>query len=133
MKRMFSTRGGSYVAFNYLYRDASNYKRYGSVVFRNPRRRSTERLTAAVEGILRPRAYFPDVLQFRAENVKLPTLYLYEDGLPTVDDVELHEFFSIEPSTSPPDDPYGRSIDQFLQTLARSSAGEVMWANRTGT
>lgn len=128
LSRESCSEGLVYVSFNYLYRDASNYKRYGGVVFGNPRRRTIEELNATVHRILRPRSPFPDVLQFRPERVKLPTLFLYDDGRPTVDDVEFHEFFSIEPSTAQPDDPYGRSIDEFLRVLARSCAGEFVFA-----
>ena len=121
--------GNQSVSFNYLYRDAANYKKWGSVVFDNPKRRTVEELTATTQRILGPRSPFPDVLQFRPERVKLPTLFLYEIGSPTVDDVDFHEFFSIETSTAKPDDPSGRSIDEFLRKLERSCAGDFKWAD----
>ena len=123
-----TSRADQHVSFNYLYRDASNYKKWGSVVFDNPKRRTVEELTATVQRVLGPRSPYPDVLQFRPETVKLPALFLYEAGSPTVDDVDFHEFFSIETSTAKPDDPSGRSIDEFLRMLERSCAGEFVFA-----
>lgn len=133
MKRALRTRIRRSARFNYLYRDTSNYKRCGSVVFSNPKGTSAEKLTLNIERVLGPRSYFPDVLEFHAERVGLPTLFLYEHGHPTMDDVDFHEFHSVESSDSPPDDREGRSIDQFLRVLARSCAGEVIWRKRAGT
>jgi hypothetical protein len=111
------SRVSRHITFEYLYRDTSNYKRYGRVVFRNPNRTSAADLDRAIRQILEPRSPFPDVLQFRAERVDLPTLFFAENDSRTMDDIDFHEFHSIEFSDTTDDRRDRRSIDEFLHAL----------------
>ena len=83
---------------NYLYRDASNYKQYESVVVELEGVESPEE----VESMLRDRfsdlQIWPDVLHFRPEDLGWPTAYFEGHGLDG-DDLALHEIESISKST----------------------------------
>lgn len=119
---------GHCVAFNYLYRDASNFKRYGRVVFRNPSRKPIEELNLIVRLILGPEAPFPDVLHFQPERVGLPTLFFDADGPTTIDDLDVHEFESIESMAETPRVRDPRTIDDLLYQLSRfQGRSNVRW------
>jgi len=75
------------ITLNYLYRDSSNYKNFGSLDFYNP----DEMLIEEIEAIIRSRLI--DGEYFVAENWGLPTLYFDEW---TEDDHNWHEFINIE-------------------------------------
>ena len=79
---------------NYLYRDASNYKQYESVVVELEGVESPEE----VESMLRDRfsdlQIWPDVLHFRPEELGWPTAY-FEDHDESGDDLGLHEMEAI--------------------------------------
>ena len=79
---------------NYLYRDASNYKQYESVVVELEGVESPEE----VESMLRDLQIWPDVLHFRPEDLGWPTAYFEGHGLDG-DDLALHEIESISKST----------------------------------
>lgn len=77
-----------YSAFEYLYRDAANYKAWGRVLLHGfPRPSEVDFLTSCLE----------DGMYFVAEQVGLPVLYetLYTvSGGQTKDDHAFHEFFA---------------------------------------
>lgn len=83
----------TYSVFEYLYRDAANFKAWGSVLLSGVPRPSDIRL---LEGCLQDSAYFV------AEQVGLPVLYetLYAvSGGQTVDDHAFHEFVALRTAT----------------------------------
>ena len=85
---------------NYLYRDASNYKQYESVVVELEGVESPEE----VESMLRDRftdlQVWPDVLHFRPEDLGWPTAY-FEDHDESEDDLGLHEIEAIAKTEKP--------------------------------
>ena len=84
-----SHSGNAYCVFEYLYRDASNYKAWGSVLLSGlPTQEDISVLRASLES----GEYFV------AEQVGIPPLYneLWElSGGPTEDDHVLHEFVDL--------------------------------------
>ena len=72
------------VKFNYLYRDAGNYKKSSSVVFSNPQELSPE----SVEETLRQ--FFLEKCLFIAGQIRVPGCFLFPEGAATSD----YPFFS---------------------------------------
>jgi hypothetical protein len=99
----------SNVKFNYLYRDAGNYKAWGEVIFINPEERTLDE----VETHLR-KAFDQDGL-FIASQILIPEVFLYIDGRVTDDDHCFHEYDSVEVSNELPNDKEGRSIWRFVE------------------
>jgi hypothetical protein len=99
--------------FEYLYRDASNWKQHGQAVFTN----TAEILLSDIEE--RIRASLEDWEWFIAEMVDLETCFISNHN--TEDDHPWHEFERISESDLPPCDPAFcgpcRDIAQFLQAL----------------
>lgn len=92
------------IKFNYLYRDASNYKQHGSIVYSNPNSVSLDIMKKAI---------IPNLIDgefFVASDWELPSL-LFETL--TEDDHEWHEFASIELT----DDEPQLSIEYLLSLL----------------
>lgn len=84
----------------YLYRDASNYKQYESVVVELLGLESAE----VVEAMLRDRfadlQVWPDILHFRPEELGWPTAY-FEGHDESGDDFGLHEIEAIAKTEKP--------------------------------
>lgn len=97
--------------FEYLYRDASNYKFWGSVVFANP---STMSLGEVEERI---RRLLDSQELFIASQIRLPEAFPFEIGQPTEDDHCYHEFASIKPTTEDSNDLHDRSLLQFVEEV----------------
>ncbi|MCC7449580.1 MAG: hypothetical protein IT324_19320 [Anaerolineae bacterium] len=102
---------GKNIRFNYLYRDAGNYKSYGSVVFKNPNSLSLAKIGARLR-----KAFFQGEL-FIAEQIGIADIFLYLDDELTVEDHCFHEFVSVEETTEAPTDPRGRSITTFVKKV----------------
>lgn len=79
--------------FEYLYRDASNYKSWGTLVLRGE-------ATASDLGVLKSK--FESGEFFIAEQLGIPTLYAelweFSNG-PSIDDHVWHSFFKLRPVT----------------------------------
>ncbi len=105
----------SNLKFTYLYRDGSNYKTWGSVVFANPKALSCK----SVEEALRKRLLTDGT--FVADQVRVPELFPYNRGTPDDDDHCLHEFDSVEPTRATPTDAQARTIDEFIDEVAGAS------------
>ena len=105
------------IEFTYLYRDGSNYKKWGSVVFSNSDSLGSE----SVEERLR-QTFLPDGL-FIASQIRIPDVFLYIGGEVTCDDHCYHEFGGIQSTPSPADDAHGRSISEFLIEVTREGEG----------
>jgi hypothetical protein len=103
------------IKFIYLYRDASNYKRWGEVVFANP-----DGITSGAIGTELERAFMADGL-FIAHQIRVPETLIYSDGVPTVDDHCFHEFDSVCLTAVRPTDKLHRTIGEFLKEVTRES------------
>jgi hypothetical protein len=96
------------IEFRYLYRDGSNYKKHGRVVFSNPDQLTPESVGKALE-----KAFLTDGL-FIARQVRLSEVFLYADGAFSYDDHCYHEFSSVRSTFDVPSDESARSISEFL-------------------
>lgn len=98
--------------FGYLYRDGSNYKAWGEVVFAGAP--SDELRTRIVEAL-------SDHEFFIAEQIRVPECFF--DSWPRYEDDHCwHEFNSLEADDRQPDDEFGRTIEQFVADIERASA-----------
>ena len=81
--------------FEYLYRDASNYKSWGIALLEG--QLSTKEVATMVK-------HFDSGLYFVAEQIGIPTLYgellLLSGGCSTVDDHSFHEFYGLHTATT---------------------------------
>lgn len=103
------------VRFEYLYRDAGNFKLWGEVVFSNPGNIGQDTL-AAVSGLSLPldRLYFlPDQMSIPSLRFDIPIANL---------DHEWHEVHSFELCDEMPNDPQARDVGVFMQSLFRCAA-----------
>jgi len=78
----------SYVVFEYLYRDASNYKSYGEILLQG--KYNEDEITFLT-------SHFESGIFFIPEAIDIPELrsQLYKYGGPNSDDHDYHEFSSI--------------------------------------
>lgn len=103
------------IKFGYLYRDGSNFKSWGNVVFFNPENLSPEQVTKALED-----AFETDGL-FIAHQIRIPEVFLYGKGDANADDHCYHEFDAVEKTTEAPSDRCNRSIGQFVAEVQREA------------
>jgi hypothetical protein len=95
----------------YLYRDGSNYKQWGVVVFRGECDRSlVRRLFEALD-----REEF-----FIADQVRLPELFFADRPL-YADDHCWHEMGEVTTTSAAPNDPLARTIEEFVAEMERAS------------
>lgn len=108
------------VKFVYLYRDGSNFKKWGEVVFANPDGLEVEKIRKTFNAAL-----YPDRL-FIADQISIPEVFLYAPGHIDADDHCFHEFAEIEESPDSPNDKLKRTIRNFAEeVVSQSSRG---WA-----
>jgi hypothetical protein len=107
--------GVANVKFIYLYRDGSNFKKWGDVIFSNPNQVSLDKIKAALT-----RAFQPDGL-FIADQISVPEVFLYTRGHVDADDHCFHEFSDVEESTELPNDRLSRSIRDFIKQASKES------------
>jgi len=107
------------IKFNYLYRDAGNYKKWADIVFSNPERLTIGAITKALGG-----SFLADGL-FIAQQVRVPEVFLSAEGGVTEDDHCFHEFDSVEVSSEIPTDAHHRSIREFVAEVNRE--GKLGW------
>ncbi len=105
----------SNIRFCYLYRDGSNYKSWGEVIFSNSENLSTTNIT---EKLLH--AFLPDK-QFIASQISIPEKFLFANGKFTEYDHCYHEFDCVEVCEKTSTDILERSIIDFLQTIEIAS------------
>ena len=104
------------VEFVYLYRDGSNYKALGAVVFSNKNGRHLEELRRRMQlAILSEQT-------FVAHQVRVPELFLYLNGELTHDDHCFHEFHELQDTETEPTDELERSIEEFLNEVETQAA-----------
>jgi hypothetical protein len=94
----------SNINFNYLYRDSSNFKQFGSVIFTNPNNLSIEEVNSILLIRLIDEEYF-DHTKFG-----VPSLFFKDRN---VDDHNWHEYKNIEITDENPTDK--RTIEVFLK------------------
>jgi hypothetical protein len=88
------------VEVSYLYRDASNYKQYESVVVKLVDVDKPEGLESLLREQFADLQVWPDVLHFRPEGLGWPTAY-FEDHDEGGDDLGLHELEAITETGKP--------------------------------
>ena len=98
-----------------MYRDASNYKAWGSVVFTN----SGEATLSDIEA--RSLNSFGNDRLFIARQIRIPEVFLYLDGDITIDDHCFHEYISVEFTTEAENDKHRRSINEFIKEVEDQS------------
>ena len=97
------------IELTYLYRDAANYKNWGTVVFSNTQDMTLSDIeSAARRGVI-------DGAWFVAQDVGLPDLRP-EDWDDEIDH-DWHELHSLSETDAECDDPRGRDITEFLRAL----------------
>jgi len=103
------------IKFRYLYRDASNYKAWGDVVFGNPDDITLEEVETRLM-----KAFDVDGI-FVAHQAHIPEIFLYADGSITEADHCFHEFDSVEFTEEPRSDKDSRSIKAFVEQVELES------------
>jgi len=93
------------IKFNYLYRDASNYKNFGSIIFHNPNNLSID----DVENIIRSQLI--DGEYFYARKLNIPELFF---EIPNSDDHEFHEFENVEMTN---ENLYQMALEKFFSLI----------------
>ena len=105
------------IQFEYLYRDADNYKKWGEMCFDNP----NNRLASSIERDIR--STLIDNTWFVAHQVQIPELFLFEDTTATHADHCYHEFIGIQPCV---DDLPREKIEESIERLvARFKAASL--------
>jgi hypothetical protein len=102
------------ILFEYLYRDAGNFKKFGSVTFTNKDNIEAEYMADKIRSVL------IDGRWFYAEKVGVPDLHFSEYDYDENLDVVWHEFFNCEATHDEPSDSYGRNIKEFFRSLEGS-------------
>lgn len=107
------------VELEYVYRDAGNYKNFGTVIFCNRKSYSIEWLEKEIEKWLIDREFFI------AEQIKVPTLYFTDYAYSPALDHEWHQFLGIRLSEEKSNDTYNRDIDDMLHLLQRLGMNRI--------
>lgn len=103
------------VEFEYLYRDASNYKFWNSIIFANPSATRFEKAEARIIQALDGREFFI------ADQVSVPEVFPFINGRLTEDDHCFHTFASLSSTTEAPNDTLGRSITEFVEEIEEAA------------
>lgn len=101
------------VLFEYLYRDAGNYKNWGEVVFSNPHDIPADTIASMAEQVLIDRAFFV------ATKADVPDLHFSEHNEEL--DHGWHEVHAFRPTDAPPNDVRARNIEEFIKSLRSAS------------
>ena len=101
------------IRFEYLYRDAGNFKNWGEVVFSNPRDIPASVAASMAEDVLIDRAFFV------ASKAGVPDLHFseYNEEL----DHGWHEVHAFLPTDEPSNDAQARNIEDFVVSLRAAS------------
>jgi len=94
------------IQFHYLYRDAGNYKNFGSIIFSNPEFISIETLKEQIRSVLIDGEFI------NHKKAGIPALFFPKKNS---DDHSWHEFENIEETDEAPTDV--RTINEFLTSL----------------
>ena len=102
------------VRFGYIYRDAANYKKGAEVVFRVENQLSINQVVNRANKLL---SYG---VNFIAEDLSVPEVFLYQGGEYSFDDEldhDAHESCGFRVTTDPVTDEQDRSIEAFVALL----------------
>ncbi len=105
----------SYVRFNYLYRDAGNYKSWAEIIFPNP-----DQLTLR-EIDKRLRLAFEQEILFIANQIEVTEVFLFLTHNLNEDDHCFHEYDSVEIIEHSNLSIEHRSIKQFIEQVENAS------------
>lgn len=108
---------GMNILFEYLYRDAGNFKRWGEIVFTNVRELSCEEIEEQV------RENLIDSEFFVAVDAGVPELYFDEHI--EAQDHGWHQYSSVSLTEYQPTDSKARDISEFIVALATAKAKAV--------
>lgn len=97
------------IRFEYLYRDAGNYKNWGEVVFSNTNNLDIQSLKTKLTKFLIDQEFFV------AEDVAVPDLHFEQDVIEL--DHDWHQFHSFEECKDQPTDAQKRDILDFIETF----------------
>ncbi|MFI3199814.1 MAG: hypothetical protein QX196_15995 [Methylococcaceae bacterium] len=97
------------IRFEYLYRDTGNFKSWGELVFSNPHNINVNLVKALAENVLIDQAYFV------ASKANVPDLHFKEYNYQL--DHGWHELHIFVPTEEAPNDPCGRNIEEFIESL----------------
>jgi hypothetical protein len=103
------------IKFVYLYRDGSNYKKWGEVVFASVGKPNMDELCEQVTGSLDGGELFI------ASQIRVPEVFLWRDTGIDVDDHCFHEFDKFELTAEKSTDQFGRTIQQFVHEIRLAS------------
>lgn len=103
------------VKFSYLYRDGSNYKSWGTVVFAHNKRLSEGEIARRIAKCLDQHQTFV------AHQIRIPPVFLWNEIAANDDDHCFHEFASVELTDEQPDDLNLRSIEEFIVEMEVAS------------
>jgi hypothetical protein len=97
------------VRFEYLYRDAGNFKNWGELVFSNPHNIEVDVVASMAENAFIEKTYFI------ASKVHIPDLHFekYNKQL----DHGWHEFHTFVATEETANDLLGRNIEEFIESL----------------
>lgn len=101
------------IRFEYLYRDAGNFKNWGEIVFSNPEHLGSEAITDLARVSLINRTFFV------AANARVPDLHFadYHAEL----DHGWHEMHAFAPTDDETSDQEHRTISEFVESLRLAS------------
>jgi hypothetical protein len=105
----------SNVRFQYLYRDGSNYKKWGEVIFSNADDMSLERILKSLQ------QSFSDEGLFIAHQVRISEVFLAGEYSISEDDHCFHEFADVEVTLDACNDFHNRSIGEFMAEVAQEA------------
>lgn len=103
------------VQFNYLYRDAGNYKSWGRAYFSNPDQLD---LISIDEGL---RLAFDQEVLFIAHQIDIQEIFIFADGNLICDDHCFHEFNSVEFVDNADFEIDPRSIKTFIEEVKNAA------------
>ncbi|POZ53152.1 hypothetical protein [Methylovulum psychrotolerans] len=101
------------VKFEYLYRDAGNFKNWGEVIFSNQYNLKPDRLNLIAENLFIERRYF------LANKIDIPDLHFKEYN-PQLDH-DWHEFHNFSLTDETPNDLKHRNIGEFIDLLKNNT------------
>jgi len=104
------------IRFNYLYRDAGNYKAWGEIYFSNPDKLELKSIDKQLK-----RAFDQEVL-FIAHQIGVPEVFLYKEGGLNTNDHCFHEYDCVELVENVDFSLDSRSVKQFIQVVEKAAA-----------
>lgn len=101
------------VRFEYLYRDAGNFKKWGEVVFSNPHDVPADTIASMADQVLIDRTFFV------AAKADVPDLHFAEHNEEL--DHGWHEVHAFRLTDDSPNDVRSRNIEEFIDSLRSAS------------